>query len=1641
MGTATKDEWGPWTDVSTEQEWGPWEDVGTPVPPQDVDVLEAYRLARETGADPQEVLRMARGGEPAPNVVPENVAARGIRGVPVIGDIIQGVELGGAQIASGLSRLTGLGDADRMQGQIAQYRQQAAEANPGLVSQGVRTIGEGLTVGAPLAPLGGVPAIAGGAAIYGGTAADRAIAEGRERGLSDDELARYVATQGAVGAVAGAVPMGFLGRGAARTIGAGALSEGVASGADIAARTAFDVNAPETWGDIATEVAMGAAMGGAFPIPALASKRIQKMRADGKEAEAKAALARELKKSEEAAAAAQAAIDAVYKPDAMGNILGIPRDANIGGLPPTGGGTPDVNARLGQGPAWQQPNNTPNALGLGVLGGPTEFTGGPQFVAPNRTPNAIGLGVTGGPTEFTGGQTMPVPRAEPIRLGVTGAPDVGALGGGGTPEQNIRLGIGPPMPRVEALPPEVITKVAEVVEQSGGNPLTTAQVKEAVGGTRESVRAVRDELNAAIAAQKAAQPVAEQPAIAPQPAPTPAVGRQPGGMQRFTPQEQPGQRMMRRPVQQQEGGDPNAVRIEEGQGRAEEVAQGVPMNPWDTRKENWPESVELMSPQEYLALTGNKTTGKPWSNETISDIQSAMSAGEKINPVSIRIDADTGKVIEQEGNHRAIAAQQSGLNQIPVYVSVWKDGKTPVDPSGYAREGDRYAPVEQAGVAEVAPAVPAPSPQAAPTETTPTVRYSKPEVGVQRATLGDESLDILKMKQGGYEVRTLSGKEAGTYPTLKDAKKFVSEELETNYRAKQGPDLYDPESGAVDFGAISQVPAAATKAVGRTLKRYLDSRKGMPEDAFQAKVIRDGTKVAVEAEANILSKDTERAMRADGFTDDLAIGQYLKGDNTINLPPQTRAAADKQRAFLDQWTQKAIDEGVVKGEMAVTFRHNMGSWVRRSYRIFDEGEEYLKRVMADPTIWNPAVDAAARMLGVDRATAEGELAALFQSYADRSNGGKFGQNESIIGAKDISSLIRRKDIPAEIRRAMGEYTDPKINFAKSAQTLADLVVNHQFLKEVERSGLHAGWLVKDPTLEMRSPIAAQGNRRMEPLAGLYTTPEIAEAFRDVYSSGPSDSTALRTYRKFNSFSRAAATTLNWAGHMRNFMAGPALYATGGYARPRDLVSGKVFEDAAAAAAVVGRNPAESIKYAMKRFGMEADADKISAIRKEQQRLMKLGLLDSDITVNQLRDNFKDAMASEMPSGPAGRAFQKAMNTAGAVYQSGDNFWKVMAFYGAKRQYADWAASKGMSDADLDTYVSKMVLDQMPTYSRLGRLMRAAKDLPVRPDFIAWPAEIVRTSANIIARTAEEFNSGDPFLRKIALNRFFQASAALAAPAAFQLVSAWENDMTEEKQEALRRFLPPWMQHSNVVHLPQRDGTYRVVDLAFSDPYDVLRSPFNAILAGEDWRDSFAQGIGFMLGEYVDPGILTGALIDWARNTTEDGGRVYNKGDDWQNKLIDSLKHVGYRAFTPGTLKGATRIYKGATGISDRGRTYNVQDEAMANVLGLRVNAVDIPRSMMFRAKDTKEALNNQTTLYTDRVNNRGIDPAQALADMDEARKRIMQEMHEDYKAALLLGASERSLIESMKEGNMSREDIAQVRSGRFRDARPPRPQR
>jgi len=133
----------------------------------------------------------------------------------------------------------------------------------------------------------------------------------------------------------------------------------------------------------------------------------------------------------------------------------------------------------------------------------------------------------------------------------------------------------------------------------------------------------------------------------------------------------------------------------------------------------------------------------------------------------------------------------------------------------------------------------------------------------------------------------------------------------------------------------------------------------------------------------------------------------------------------------------------------------------------------------------------------------------------------------------VSILTHRKNVPAVIRELLGEYKDPKVNFARSASKMHWYVANHHFLMKVRAEGLGT-FLFERPTGEFDDQIAGDSSETMNPLNGLYTTEDFRQGMEDANNKLVATD-LMRNIIRMNAMVKYGKTILAPTTQARNFM--------------------------------------------------------------------------------------------------------------------------------------------------------------------------------------------------------------------------------------------------------------------------------------------------------------------------------------------------------------------------------------------------------------------------------------------------------------------------------------------------------------------------
>lgn len=844
-------------------------------------------------------------------------------------------------------------------------------------------------------------------------------------------------------------------------------------------------------------------------------------------------------------------------------------------------------------------------------------------------------------------------------------------------------------------------------------------------------------------------------------------------------------------------------------------------------------------------------------------------------------------------------------------------------------------------------------------------------------------------------------------------------EMEAAAAAARGPEF------AARYGApVPERVRELRKDVGAFLRRELTSAAGLPKDVLPAKLARDGRLAAIQKQAEFTLKDFDRALhtvyggyRAMTPAQLQRINDVLGGLQPVSsLDPRLQVPVGTMRAQIDALSRRLVREGVISGDLAAKVAGNVGFYLNRSYAKFDDPKWALKvpdsvRNRAESFI-AAELQAQNPLLPVNPAEVKGYLEYMLGKDVDQPGAFFQGPKE---GAKDLSIFTKRKEIPPELRALMGEYTDPRVNYLRSVAKTAQVLEAQRFLGEVKSAGLRGRWLFDRPIADAggtyATKLAPDESEGMAPLNGLYTSKEIAQAFAQHFSQMDD---AWRWWLRVNAWAKISKTVLSPMTQARNFAGNLGFMVANGHWRA---------------------NAAADVWQLVKTEFGAGDA----RARDYVTRLTRLGVVGESAAYGELREALTDAGAKitgieEFTDSRFAKAIKSPFQLAAKLYRTNDDLFKVYAFENERRAWA--SAMPGAKPEDLDAIAAERVRNTLPTYSLIPKLPQRVRRYGLTGSFLSWPSEIIRTGFHTITYMLQDLQSANPQVRAMGVKRVLGIAAAAGLAEAAQATSRWLANVDEKDDEDLRQFLPVWNRQANLWYQGSDGaGRFELIDASYLDPWNYLKKPVRAALAGRDWQAKLEDGAREALAPFLGEGLLAAVALDLARNQDKNGRQVFNPTAPYLDQAEARLAHV-WKAVEPGFVTQARRITSAARGeVGSMGRAYNLEEEVAAVVTGARSQSVDVAQSFLFRAKQFAGARNQAERLYTDVRDRRGtVDPEEvvgAKVKMEAARRPLSERLAGQAAAAQRLGVPRGIVVQGLLGAGLGPRDVGLVLGGNY----------
>ena len=666
------------------------------------------------------------------------------------------------------------------------------------------------------------------------------------------------------------------------------------------------------------------------------------------------------------------------------------------------------------------------------------------------------------------------------------------------------------------------------------------------------------------------------------------------------------------------------------------------------------------------------------------------------------------------------------------------------------------------------------------------------------------------------------------------------------------------------------------------------------------------------------------------------------------------------------------------------------------------------------------------------------------------------------GFASLSSLPKEnKEIIEEL---LGKTKNPMQTILGGTARLSLITRRNQFFQdlvaksdELKQRGKGIFYDTEEEALQNLGPdfrkINIDPNKALEagitnPVNGKFAINEIADALEQTAAQTRSDSMIGKIYENLILYPKAtsqlAKTVLSPVTHVRNFISAGAFATANG---------------------IIPNPSAMREAYSALQTALPGTRQNNELYR----RLLELGVVNKNVGLGDLNNLLKDISFGETVNSDKFlrlmlRPLSKLKKVSEDFYTAEDDFWKITSWAMEKKRLGNAYAKAGITKTarELEEEAADIIRNNIPNYDYVGDFIKGLRKLPFG-NFVSFPAEILRTSTNIIRRGLDEItteikNDKGEIVRPLAgigYQRLIgMATTSIAVPTAVTEAAKVLYDVADEELEALRRYVPLWSKNSTLIPIRDKEtGDLKYIDFSHANAYDILYKPIqsviNAVSEGrvdkDGIMDDFMKGLINASSEigkpFVEESIWVSAITDlFVRGgRSRDGVQVFNPEDTMGNKIKAAIGHL-VEAQAPFSYQQMKRldlavepidvIQKGK--FDKYGQTYELSDELLG-FTGFRPVKLNVERGLDFKVAEFQKGVRESRQLFTRNVLRGGpVTPEEIVDSYINANRALFgvkKDLYKDIKAAQTLGTSNQVINKAAER--VSRKEFDNINLGIF----------
>ena len=718
----------------------------------------------------------------------------------------------------------------------------------------------------------------------------------------------------------------------------------------------------------------------------------------------------------------------------------------------------------------------------------------------------------------------------------------------------------------------------------------------------------------------------------------------------------------------------------------------------------------------------------------------------------------------------------------------------------------------------------------------------------------------------------------------------------------------------------------------------------------------------------------------------------------FDIPETVARETLAAREMIDGLSRNIVGSSAVPDAIKEAVVENSGAYLRRSYRLYEDSgykpsataihdaREYLieQNLKQNPKMDYDAAVAQAND-NINSILDKGDLNGVYEYF-------------SKVRKVNTEILKGRKELPEPIRNLMGEIKEPSENIVLTVSKMSRLIETNKFFSTLDKMG--NGSYIFDANDAARNVdrfnVKISGTNSA--LDGKYTTPEMLKAIKEQESkfiSTYNDSVTGKLYKNFLTLkgtSQKMKTVYSHVTHFRNALGGMQFATANGFSP-------------------FSRSSKKTVNTLINNIRSGGD----EALDEAYEKYLRLGIINTNVRVNEFRqlldtgyESQADTLIDKFGEKLQGYGVPKVLLDAPTnAYVATDDYFKITIF--AKELETLKKAMPNEPLEVLEEEAANIVRNTLPNYDRVPKGIKALRELPVG-NFFSFPAEVVRTSSNILSQAAREISSGNSVLKRRGLKRVAGYVGTASAWGALSSQSAHMIGFNEEQQKAAQVLTEaPWSKTSSRVWAQTEEGEVFFLDTQFYDSYNTVKEPFTILAAeiekgqleGKELEDAIISASGEALKKIMAPfageAILTSVVTDLtyaaisSDGKTADGKEIFTPGLDFSEKL-DNMTSLIWESFKPGSVKSIQDLVE-AQPNAMTGRPRATEADILNNVSGLRFQPFVPEESLMYAVNEYQFGLSD---IVTKGANHRRT-PEEVLNRYKNRQQEIYKRQQELYR--------------------------------------------